>query len=118
MQNLLHQKCQNLSGPPMGEAEIHSHLAQVSGWQVRDGAIEKPFIFKNYHETISFVNALAWIAHTENHHPELVVSFDRCAVRFNTHSVGGCRLTISSARPKPMPWCPLSRDRGPGMVMR
>ncbi len=89
MQNLLHLKCQNRSGEPMGDAEIHSHLGQVSGWRLHAGAIEKPFSFKNYHETVAFVNALAWIAHTEDHHPELTVSYDRCVVRFNTHSVGG-----------------------------
>jgi 4a-hydroxytetrahydrobiopterin dehydratase len=35
------------------------------------------------------VNALAWICNTEDHHPELAVSYSRCVVRFNTHSVGG-----------------------------
>jgi len=90
MTNLLHRHCQPLSGiAPMSPTEIHDHLAQLSGWQHVDGAIEKSFPFKNYHETIAFVNALAWIAHTEDHHPELKVAFDRCVVRFNTHSVGG-----------------------------
>ena len=90
MTNLLHQHCQPLSGvAPMGPAQIHDHLAQLSGWQLTDGAIEKTYAFKNYHETISLVNALAWICHTEDHHPELAVSYSRCVVRFNTHSVGG-----------------------------
>jgi 4a-hydroxytetrahydrobiopterin dehydratase len=90
MTNLLHQRCQALEGGhPMGEAEIRSHLALVSGWQVKDGAIEKTFAFRNYHETLGFVNALGWIANTEDHHPELRVTFNRCVVRFDTHSVGG-----------------------------
>jgi 4a-hydroxytetrahydrobiopterin dehydratase len=87
--NLLHQKCQNQGVSRMGEAEIHSHLGQVSGWHVKDGAIEKTFSFKNYHETIGFVTALAWIANTEDHHPDLSVTYDRCVVRFNTHTVKG-----------------------------
>ena len=73
----------------MSDADIHSHLTQVSGWQAKGGAIEKTFSFKNYHETIAFVNALAWICHTEDHHPDLAVSYNRCVARFNTHSVGG-----------------------------
>jgi 4a-hydroxytetrahydrobiopterin dehydratase len=90
MSNLLHQRCQALDGaPPMGDAAIRNHLAQVSGWQLKDGAIEKTFSFRDYHETLGFVNALAWIANTEDHHPELRVTYDRCVVRFNTHSVGG-----------------------------
>jgi 4a-hydroxytetrahydrobiopterin dehydratase len=90
MSNLLHQRCQALSGvAPMSDVAVRDHLAQVSGWHHSSGAIEKTFAFKNYHETISFVNALAWIANTEDHHPELAVSYNRCVVRFSTHSVGG-----------------------------
>jgi 4a-hydroxytetrahydrobiopterin dehydratase len=89
MTHLQNRKCQPLSGAPMNEREIHDHLAQVSGWHLNGGAIEKTFSFKNYHETIAFVNALAWISHTEDHHPDLQVSYNRCVVRYNTHSVGG-----------------------------
>ena len=91
MSNLLHQRCQ-AGGTPMNDAAVHDHLAQVSGWHLNNGAIEKTFAFKNYHETISFVNALAWIANAEDHHPELAVSFNRCVVRFNTHSVNGISI--------------------------
>jgi 4a-hydroxytetrahydrobiopterin dehydratase len=89
MKNLLHQTCSVQNGPPMGDADIQHHLQQVSAWRLEKGAIEKSFTFKNYHETMAFVNALAWIAHTEDHHPDLAVSYDRCVVRFNTHSVRG-----------------------------
>jgi 4a-hydroxytetrahydrobiopterin dehydratase len=78
--------------------EIVGHLTQLNadaaqGWKLIDGALEKAFPFANYHETIAFVNALAWIAHRENHHPDLAVSYGRCTVRFNTHDVSG--LSIS-----------------------
>ena len=76
----------------MSEAVVHDHLAQVSGWQLHDGAIEKSFKFENYLETIEFVNALAWVCNTEDHHPDLAVRYDRCVVRFNTHSVGGISI--------------------------
>ena len=93
MSNLLHQKCRAFEGgEPMSAPVIHDHLTQVSGWQLKEGAIEKSFGFKNYFETISFVNALAWICNTEDHHPELSVNYDRCVVRFNTHSVGGISI--------------------------
>ena len=51
--------------------------------------IRRNFRFKNYYQTISFVNALAWIAHQEDHHPDLEVGYNRCLVSFSTHSVGG-----------------------------
>jgi len=93
MCNLLNQSCRALEGSqPMSEAVVHDHLAQVSGWQLSQGAIEKSFGFKNYYETIAFVNALAWICNVEDHHPELAVSYNRCVVRFNTHAVGGVSI--------------------------
>lgn len=93
MSKLLHQKCEALAGAaPMSDAAVHDHFAQVSGWSFKDGSIEKAFSFKNYYETIAFVNALAWICNTECHHPDLAVSYSRCVVRFNTHSVGGISI--------------------------
>jgi 4a-hydroxytetrahydrobiopterin dehydratase len=93
MSNLLHLRCQALEGgAPMSPEAIRDHLAQVSGWQLANGAIEKTFVFRNYHETIAFVNALAWIANTEDHHPALQVTYDRCVVRLDTHAVGGISI--------------------------
>ena len=62
---------------------------QVPGWRLIDDALEKTFSFKNYYETMAFVNASAFIAHTEDHHPDLAVSYKQCTVRFSTHDVGG-----------------------------
>lgn len=93
MSNLLNQRCQALEGhAPMSSEAIRDHLAQLSGWHFANGAIEKTFSFRNYHETLGFVNALGWIANTEDHHPELRVFYDRCVVRFDTHSVGGISI--------------------------
>ena len=93
MSNLLSQHCLALEGgAPMSDDAVHDHLAQVSGWHLKDAAIEKTYAFKNYFETIAFVNALAWICNTEDHHPDLRVSYSRCVVRFNTHSVGGISI--------------------------
>lgn len=73
--------------------EIVAKLAQLEGWSLSgDGAnvaIEKTYRFANYYETIAFVNAVAFIANAEDHHPDLSVHYDRCVVRLNTHDVGG-----------------------------
>jgi len=88
MTNLLPSRCRS-DVQSLNEREIRDHLAQLSGWHENAGAIEKTFAFRNFHETVAFVNALAWICHTEDHHPELRVTYDRCVVRFSTHSVDG-----------------------------
>lgn len=73
--------------------EVVTRLGTLTGWQLTgsgaDVAIEKTFTFANYHETMAFVNAVAFIAHTQDHHPELTVHYSRCIVRFNTHDVQG-----------------------------
>jgi 4a-hydroxytetrahydrobiopterin dehydratase len=92
MTELRQMKSQPRQGPPLDAAQVQAHLSRLAGWQLRDGAIEKNFAFDNYHQTIAFVNALAWIAHQEDHHPDLAVGYGRCTVRFNTHSVDGLSL--------------------------
>ena len=77
--------------------EIVAALAQLDGWRLQgdgtDVAIEKTFRFANYYQTMAFVNAVAFIAHAEDHHPDLSVHYDRCVVHLNTHDVGGVSST-------------------------
>ena len=93
MNPLTSQRCLPLEGQPaMLAGQVNSHLAQAAGWSLIDGAIQKRFDFADYHHTMAFVNALAWVAHSQDHHPDLLVSYNRCTVRFNTHSVGGISI--------------------------
>lgn len=70
-------------------SEVAAQLSVLPDWKLERGAIARSFRFRDYHETIAFVNALAWVAHAADHHPDLAVGYDRCEVRFSTHSVGG-----------------------------
>jgi 4a-hydroxytetrahydrobiopterin dehydratase len=72
------------------EASRLCHL--LDGWTIAGGKLVKAFNFANYYETMAFVNALAWISHKEDHHPELLVGYKSCEVRYDTHSVGGLSL--------------------------
>ncbi|MBC7599320.1 MAG: 4a-hydroxytetrahydrobiopterin dehydratase [Polaromonas sp.] len=74
--------------------EIVTQLSQLNGeqalgWRLIDGSLEKTYAFKNFHETMGFVNAVAFIANGEDHHPDLALSYGKCTVRFNTHDVNG-----------------------------
>ena len=76
------------------EADCRLWLATLPGWElVEDGAaIAKTFKFEDYYRTLAFVNALAHVAHREDHHPDLGVHYNRCVARFSTHDVGGLSL--------------------------
>ncbi|WP_126444362.1 4a-hydroxytetrahydrobiopterin dehydratase [Sulfuricystis multivorans] len=73
----------------LNDQEIASRLAALEGWTRQGNAIVKTYRFANYHETLAFVNALAWIAHRSDHHPDLEVGYGHCRVSFSTHSAGG-----------------------------
>jgi 4a-hydroxytetrahydrobiopterin dehydratase len=70
-------------------------LAQVPGWTIADGKLCRTFAFNNYHQTMAFVAALAEMIHEQDHHPELTVTYNKCTVRFDTHSVDQGRGGLS-----------------------
>lgn len=88
------RRCSPCEGgmPALDRAQANRLLAQLAeGWQLDSEAreISKEFIFKGFHRTMAFVNALAWIAHQENHHPDFEVGYGHCRVRFSTHALTG-----------------------------
>jgi len=95
--NALHSAhCKPLKGAVhrTDPADVARLLEQLPGWKLVDKgqAIEKSFAFENYYRTIAYVNALAWVAHREDHHPDLGVHYNRCVVRYSTHDVGGLSM--------------------------
>jgi 4a-hydroxytetrahydrobiopterin dehydratase len=77
--------------PALTTAEINQLLPQVKGWEVSKEAkrISKRFEFKGFYKTMAFVNAIAWIANQENHHPDMEVGYNYCVVKFTTHAING-----------------------------
>ncbi len=93
MTELRSRSCKPCEGgiPALDRSQAKSLLAQIPAWELDDGAtqINRTFKFRNYYETMAFVNAIAWIAHREDHHPDLEVGYSRCVVRYSTHAVKG-----------------------------
>ena len=90
----------------LADPDIDARL--TAGWQRIDGALEKTWSFPDFHHTMAFVNALAWVAHREDHHPDLSVHYGRCVVRYSTHDAGGitardfaCAAMIDALLPGP-----------------
>ncbi len=93
MAELVSKRCVPCEGgvPPLSGDEVKRLLAETPGWSVAEEgkSIVREFEFKNYWQTMAFVNAVAWIAHQEDHHPDLEVHYDRCRVRYSTHAIDG-----------------------------
>lgn len=77
------------NAPALDREGVAKLGAVLPGWSVTDGALARSYTFDDFHHTMAFVNAVAWIAHREDHHPDLDVGYGRCALRWSTHSAGG-----------------------------
>jgi 4a-hydroxytetrahydrobiopterin dehydratase len=91
--DLAARRCRPLQGPEhrLSDEMLGRFMEALPHWDIVDDGttIVRTFRFPDYHWTMAFVNALAWIAHAEDHHPDLGVHYDRVVVRFSTHDVGG-----------------------------
>ena len=96
MNDLLLAQC-DPKAPLLDAAARARVLAALPGWtpDPDNKVIGRRFGFKNYYQTMAFVDAVAEIAHAQDHHPEMLVGYDACTVSFSTHSRGG--LTLNDA---------------------
>lgn len=91
--DLANKHCAPCEGgvPALSPEQVEEHLATLEQWQTNETRTEisKAFTFKNYYHVMAFVNAVAFIAHQEKHHPDLTVHYNRVVVRYSTHAIGG-----------------------------
>ena len=91
MSDLQSESCSACEGgtAPMPTVRADELLAQLDGWTREGDEISRTFHFKNYYQTMAFVNAAAFVSHKEDHHPDLLVGYKTCRVTYTTHAVGG-----------------------------
>lgn len=89
--DLSSKQCKPCEGgiPPLSNEVIATFLQQIEGWHIEGNQISKIYPFKNYYQTMAFVNAVAWISHREDHHPDMLVGYNQCVVTYTTHAIGG-----------------------------
>jgi 4a-hydroxytetrahydrobiopterin dehydratase len=91
--SLTERHCKPCEGgvEPMSRAQAEALIAQLSGWTLSaDGkSISRRYEFKGFYKTMAFINAMAWIANQENHHPDFSAGYGHCDVSFTTHAIGG-----------------------------
>ncbi|MHB8255125.1 MAG: 4a-hydroxytetrahydrobiopterin dehydratase [Acidiferrobacter sp.] len=93
MNDLTRQSCRPCEGgvAPIPPDRAQELMTQIPQWTLEESgqAVLRTFGFRNFFETMAFVNAIAYIAHREDHHPELYVSYKECRVRYQTHAIAG-----------------------------
>ena len=91
MSDLASRHCSPAHGPALSTDSAQALLGQLAGWTMSTGAkeIRKTFPFENYYQAIAFVKAVAWIAHREDHHPDMTAGYNKVTIVYATHSVSG-----------------------------
>jgi 4a-hydroxytetrahydrobiopterin dehydratase len=89
--DLAARRCKPCEGgmPPMGEEEAEAMLQKVEGWELRRNKIRKAYRFRDFKESMRFVNRVAELAEEEGHHPDLSISWNRVTITLTTHAIGG-----------------------------
>lgn len=64
-------------------------MSESGEWRESDGALERELVFDGFRQAIAFVDRLADLAESANHHPDIAISYKRVTVRWTTHSAGG-----------------------------
>jgi 4a-hydroxytetrahydrobiopterin dehydratase len=92
-QPLTKRKCVPCEGgvPPLSEKEALELQKELHDWMLVDSAhlLAKSFRFKDFKQTMEFVNKVAAIAEQERHHPDMTVSYGSVTIELMTHAIGG-----------------------------
>jgi 4a-hydroxytetrahydrobiopterin dehydratase len=89
------QHCLKNTTPQIIDNEkLNKHLEEIPLWKtsIETNSISRKFKFKDYHQTLLFINAVSAIAEQENHHPEITFGYNHCTIDYSTHSAGGITL--------------------------
>jgi len=94
MSELTTEKCEPCEGgvEPLNREQAEPLLGKLhEDWSLsEDGTeIRRDFRFKGFYRTMAFVNAVAWVANAEGHHPDMEVGWGHCLVRYTTHAING-----------------------------
>jgi 4a-hydroxytetrahydrobiopterin dehydratase len=86
--------CQDIATgtPPLAAERAVALLADLAeGWRIADDgkSLRRAFGFKDFYRTMAFLNAVAWIANQQDHHPDVEAGYNYCRLAFSTHTVGG-----------------------------
>lgn len=85
------EKAQPLSKdtPPLSPEQAQSLMAEAPNWSLKDKTIDRTYQFSDFREAIGFVEKVAEIVEREDHHPEILISYNKVRLEFSTHKIGG-----------------------------
>jgi 4a-hydroxytetrahydrobiopterin dehydratase len=94
LHTLLNKQCQHQTCALTPE-EISGYLKVLPNWKYDGNDITRVYSFKNYYDTLAFINAISYLIHKEDHHPIIILTYQHCRIKFITHSVNDGQGGIS-----------------------
>ena len=70
------------------EQQVQAAVANLDGWELRDGRLRKQYTFRTFLRAIAFVNSVAYLAESAGHHPDITINYNKVTLRLITHSAG------------------------------
>ena len=89
--NLKEKRCKPLESdePGMTEGQIEEYLQHIQGWKVEDNRLTKQFNFNDFREAMGFINKIAEVAESEQHHPDIFLHYSQVNIELWTHAING-----------------------------
>ncbi len=75
--------------PPLSDAEIKARLVSVPDWQIESGELVRTFLFKDFRQSLAFVNQVGELAEKAGHHPDIDIRYNKVRLALVTHDAGG-----------------------------
>ena len=73
----------------LSESQIQECLRTLAGWQLKGNEITKTYAHKDFIDSISFITRVAILAEKANHHPDILIQYNKVTLTLSTHSEGG-----------------------------
>ncbi len=91
---LAEQKCEPIKTgtPPLSRKEAESLLLQIPAWSLGDREIVREFKFTDFRQAMDFANRVAAIASEQDHHPDILISYNKVRLTLSTHKIGGLSM--------------------------
>jgi 4a-hydroxytetrahydrobiopterin dehydratase len=79
----------NTTMPILDSQNLKTNLAQLPGWEIKDGQLAKTFVASDFQAAIAFIVRIAFFAEAADHHPDIAIAYNKVGIALSTHSEGG-----------------------------
>lgn len=71
------------------EAQVQEELKKLPAWELKEGAITRLYKFEDFLQAMKFANRVAELAQAADHHPDILIRYNKVRLTLVTHSAGG-----------------------------